>query len=277
VRGSLAAAIEGSDGATAQFVVNLADNTDFDATLQPGYTVFGRVKEGLAVFDEIGQLPTGVAGPFAREVPTPLIAIQSIARTDEAALAALPPTDRELALERQIVAASEAGDHAEALRVIGHYRALCGTANPALTLIEAQGALAQGDRRRAALVLEEYFATNDAAAPNHEQAIALYRQAAPEVQASAALVEDCPAPSAPALPDGTVAPLEEMVAAQTYLREFVATAETHLACLATVIDDAERDTEERNAAVAEHNRIVAAMETAAAGFNEQVRRFKGRE
>ena len=50
---------------TAQFYVNLADNAALDP--QPsrwGYTVFGRVIEGMTVVDDIGAVATGNAGPF---------------------------------------------------------------------------------------------------------------------------------------------------------------------------------------------------------------------
>lgn len=47
------------DSATAQFYINLEDNTALDATLgQPGYTVFGRVVEGLDVVDTIAAVET---------------------------------------------------------------------------------------------------------------------------------------------------------------------------------------------------------------------------
>jgi peptidyl-prolyl cis-trans isomerase A (cyclophilin A) len=160
VRGSVAAArTQDPNSATAQFFVNLEDNTALDAGREPGYTVFGRVKEGIALFDEISRLPTGASGPFKSEVPTPLVAIKSMARIDDLALAALTGNRPEATLKEQIVAAATAANHAEALRLIGHYRALCGEEDPDLSLIEAQAALATDDRRRAVFVLEEYFAT----------------------------------------------------------------------------------------------------------------------
>jgi hypothetical protein len=83
-------------------------------------------------------------------------------------------------------------------------------------------------------------------------------------------------PETPALPDGGTATMEEMVASQARVREFVAGGDAYMACLTKVIDDTERSAEDRNAAIAEHNRMVAAMEQAAAGFNEQIRKFKAR-
>ena len=278
VRGSVAAArTQDPNSATAQFFINLEDNPALDGGNEPGYTVFGRVKEGIAMFDEISRLPTGAAGPFRGEVPTPLIAIKSMARLDEAALAELPADGREAALKEQITAAAAADNHAETLRLVGHYRALCGADDPDLSVLEAQAALAMDDRRRAVFVLEEFFATTDEAHPAYEAATAVYRQAVPENQQSAArLAADCDAPETPTLPDGGTATMDEMVAAQTQVREFVAGSEAYLSCLNKVIDDPERGAPDRNAAVTEHNRRVAAMEQTAAAFNEQLRKFKAR-
>src|SRR5690606_33386613 len=74
-RGTLPAARTGDpDSATAQFFVNLRDNAALDSARgEPGYTVFGRVREGMDVIDAIGALPTGSAGPFAGDVPDPLV------------------------------------------------------------------------------------------------------------------------------------------------------------------------------------------------------------
>jgi cyclophilin family peptidyl-prolyl cis-trans isomerase len=278
VRGSVAAArTQDPNSATAQFFINLEDNPALDGGDEPGYTVFARVKDGITMFDEISRLPTGAAGPFRGEVPTPLVAIKSMARLDEAALAEWPADGREAALKEQITAAGAANNHTETLRLIGHYRALCGADDPNLSVLEAQAALATDDRRRAVFVLEEFFATTDAAHPAYEAATAVYRQAMPENQQSAAqLVDDCEPPEAPVLPDGGTATMDEMIGGQTRVREFVAGGETYLACLTKIIDDTERSAADRNAAIAEHNRTVAAMEQAAAGFNEQIRKFKAR-
>lgn len=271
-RGTVAAArTEDPDSAQAQFFVNLQDNSQLD-----GYTVFGRVTEGLEMFDAIGRLPTGPAGPFPADVPTPLVAIKSVARLDEAALAALPAEERETALKAEIAAAAESGDAAEALQLIGHYRALCAPDDDAeVALIEARMALALEDRRRALFVLAEVLATSDASQPEYETANALYREAA-ENPATAELLASCAPPAVPAVPDANVVSMEEMVASQRQVREFVAAGERYLACLAEIVDDDERSAGLRNAAVEEHNRMVAAMEQVAAAFNEQLRLFRAR-
>jgi cyclophilin family peptidyl-prolyl cis-trans isomerase len=64
---------------TAQFYVNLADNAALDP--QPsrwGYTVFGRVIEGMNVVDDIGAVATGSVGPFERDAPMQPILIKRV-------------------------------------------------------------------------------------------------------------------------------------------------------------------------------------------------------
>jgi peptidyl-prolyl cis-trans isomerase A (cyclophilin A) len=279
LRGTVAAArTEDPDSARAQFFVNLEDHPELDAGVNPGYTVFARVQDGIGVFDEISRLPTAAAGPFKADVPTPLVAIRSIARLDEAAIDALPADGREAALKERIVAAAAAGDQAAALDLVGEYRALCGTDDAEITLVEAQAALAMDDRRRAVFVLEEYFATTDAADPTYDEAAQLYREAVPENQQSAAqLVDDCDAPETPTAPDGATVTLEAMLAGQSATRDFVSAGDTYLKCLAKIIDNDERSVSDRNAAISEHNRMVSAMEQVAAAFNEQIRAFKARK
>ncbi len=133
------------------------------------------------------------------------------------------------------------------------------------------------DQRRAVFVLENYFATVDQKDPTYEAATALYRQAVPEHQQSAvALIDECPPPDEPAIPDGATAKLDEMMAGQKKMKEFVAAGNAYLGCLTKIIDNGERPIEQRNAAVAEHNRMVDAMQQAAAAFNEQIHTFKSR-
>jgi peptidyl-prolyl cis-trans isomerase A (cyclophilin A) len=267
-RGTVAAArSDDPDAATSQFFVNLADNSQLDAGRDLGFTVFGRVKEGIEIFDEISRLPTEGAGPFRADVPMPLVAIKSIARLDEAALAAFPADGREAALKTAIMAAAD--DAAEGLRLIAHYRAICGPDDPEISLSEARMSLETGDRRHALFALEELDATTDAAHPSRELAAELYREALQ-------VVDGCAPPMSPTLPDATTATMDEMVAGQARVRDYIAASETYLTCLANVIDDGARDAEERNVAVSEHNRTVSAMEEIAAAFNEKIRIFKAR-
>jgi peptidyl-prolyl cis-trans isomerase A (cyclophilin A) len=277
-RGTVAAArLAEPDSARSQFFVNLADNVALDGSgREPGYTVFARVTEGIEVFDAIAGLPTGASGALSADVPMPLVAIRSIVRLDSAALAALPAEGREAALRGEIAAATAVPNAEVALRLIHQYRGVCGAPEPEIALTEARMALAAGDRQRALFALDELLATTATAEPAHETATALYAEASAEPTATAQTVGGCAPPATPVLPDAAVATEDEMVASQQQVRAFVAAGETHLACLAKIIDDDARAADERNAAVGEHNRTVAAMEEVAAAFNERIRVFKAR-
>lgn len=80
-RGTVAMArTDDPDSATSQFYVNLVDNVELDASGgNPGYTVFGRVVEGLDVVDQIGALPTTVRDSFI-DVPEDDVLIESVER-----------------------------------------------------------------------------------------------------------------------------------------------------------------------------------------------------
>ena len=67
--------------ATAQFFINVVNN-DFlnyrSATTRGwGYTVFGKVVEGMDVVDKIRKVPTGPSGPFRKDVPKTMVVIES--------------------------------------------------------------------------------------------------------------------------------------------------------------------------------------------------------
>ncbi|WP_108471621.1 peptidylprolyl isomerase [Rhodanobacter thiooxydans] len=83
LRGTVAVA-RGADpnSGTAQFFFNLVDNRRLDfvgnqSGLTWGYTVFGKVIKGMEVVDKIAALPTRPLGPFAGDVPNPLVLIES--------------------------------------------------------------------------------------------------------------------------------------------------------------------------------------------------------
>ena len=83
LRGTVAVA-RGADpnSGTAQFFFNLVDNRRLDfvgnqSGLTWGYAVFGKVIKGMAVIDKIAALPTRALGPFAGDVPDPLVLIES--------------------------------------------------------------------------------------------------------------------------------------------------------------------------------------------------------
>jgi len=72
------------NSATAQFFINVANN-DFLNFKAPnasgyGYTVFGKVTQGMDVINKIAATPTGSAGPLSRDVPKTAVIIQDIVR-----------------------------------------------------------------------------------------------------------------------------------------------------------------------------------------------------
>ena len=65
--------------AKAQFFINVKDNTSLDPKPDRwGYTVFGRVSEGMDVLDAIAGLATGPSGPLPSDVPQAPVFIESI-------------------------------------------------------------------------------------------------------------------------------------------------------------------------------------------------------
>ncbi|MDP1557359.1 MAG: peptidylprolyl isomerase [Nitrosomonas sp.] len=68
--------------ATAQFFINVANNAflDYSAPNQRGYgyTVFGKVIDGMAIVNKIAAIPTGSGGPFPSDVPKTSIIIEDI-------------------------------------------------------------------------------------------------------------------------------------------------------------------------------------------------------
>ena len=83
-RGTLAMARTNQvDSATAQFFINVADNTflDHQGPQQFGYAVFGRVIEGMDVVDKIKAVKTASQGPHD-DVPVEDVVIKSIRRAD---------------------------------------------------------------------------------------------------------------------------------------------------------------------------------------------------
>lgn len=279
VRGTVAAvrAEDDPNSANSQFFVNLADNERLDAGEQPGYTVFGRVTDGLETVERISMLPTGASGPFKAQVPSPLVAIRSAARIDAAALAGLPVEGRDAALKESVQAAAAQQDAAATLRAVDVYHAACGAPDAAVAMIEARAALAADERRRAVFVLEDYFATASEDDASYAEALELYRNAVREnEQSPAQLADDCLPPAPPAITDGSTASMDDMLAGQSRVKQFVAAGDAYIACLAKIIDSIGRTPADRNAATAEHNRMVKAMEQTAAEFNAQIRIFKAR-
>lgn len=70
------------DSATAQFYINLKNNSGLNATdSKPGYTVFGKVVAGMEVIEKIAQEPRGMFKAFP-EAPNYAIRVLSATRTD---------------------------------------------------------------------------------------------------------------------------------------------------------------------------------------------------
>ena len=67
--------------ASSQFFINVADNKFLNYT-EPtsrgyGYTVFGKVVEGMDVVTRIAKAPTGAGGPFPKDVPATRVLVKS--------------------------------------------------------------------------------------------------------------------------------------------------------------------------------------------------------
>ena len=79
-RGTVGMARSGpAHSANSQFYVNLADNSELDPLpTRWGYTVFGRVTEGMEVIDRMGVVATGAVGPFKSEAPLKPIVIEKV-------------------------------------------------------------------------------------------------------------------------------------------------------------------------------------------------------
>jgi len=88
VRGSVAMArTSDPHSATAQFFINVAENTSLDHTGKTpsgwGYCVFGRVTSGMDTVETIVHTPTTARAPFSKDVPIDPIVIKSARRLPE--------------------------------------------------------------------------------------------------------------------------------------------------------------------------------------------------
>jgi peptidyl-prolyl cis-trans isomerase B (cyclophilin B) len=84
LRGTIAMARTGDPhSATAQFFINVKDNTFLDHTAPTprgwGYCVFGRVVEGMETVDR-----TGAGGPFPKDAPLEAVVIERASLVDSA-------------------------------------------------------------------------------------------------------------------------------------------------------------------------------------------------
>lgn len=69
------------NSATAQFYINTVDNASLNYPGHDGYgyTVFGKVIDGMDVVDRIRAVPTGTMGPF-QDVPKAPVLIESVSQ-----------------------------------------------------------------------------------------------------------------------------------------------------------------------------------------------------
>ena len=83
---------EPAHSGNAQFYVNLVDNPDLDPlATRWGYTVFGKVVEGMDVIDRIGVIATGAVGSFKSDAPVKPVIIEKVVLLDASAAATPAP------------------------------------------------------------------------------------------------------------------------------------------------------------------------------------------
>jgi cyclophilin family peptidyl-prolyl cis-trans isomerase len=82
---------EAPHSGNSQFYVNLVDNPDLDPVpTRWGYTVFGRVLQGMDVIDRIGETATGAKGPWKADAPLKPVIIEKVEIISPGGSAATP-------------------------------------------------------------------------------------------------------------------------------------------------------------------------------------------
>jgi len=70
---------EAPHSGNSQLYVNLVDNPDLDPVpTRWGYTVFGRIVQGMDVIDRIGETATGAKGPWKADAPLKPVIIEKM-------------------------------------------------------------------------------------------------------------------------------------------------------------------------------------------------------
>jgi len=70
---------EAPHSGNCQFYINLADNPELDPLpVRWGYTVFGRVIDGMDVVERISTVPTGAEGKFKADAPLSHVVIEKV-------------------------------------------------------------------------------------------------------------------------------------------------------------------------------------------------------
>lgn len=85
--------------------------------------------------------------------------------------------------------------------------------------------------------------------------------------------QSCTLPEAVAVPDGTTASTDEMLAGQKAVKEYMKVAEVYLACLKQREKGA-GNADDKREIVSLHNKAVDEMEMLAEAFNKQIRAYK---
>ncbi len=86
----------------------------------------------------------------------------------------------------------------------------------------------------------------------------------------------CEYPALITVPDGETSTMEELITAQTAVREYMVGMEAYLACVMEELDAAGNNApaEYKSIMFSRHNAAVAEMEAIASSFNEQVQAYK---
>lgn len=280
-RGTLSAArTSDPDSATSQFYVNLENNTNLNRRGgNAGYTVFGRVSDGMPVIDNIAALPTGPAGPYSSDVTTPLVAVTSMVRVVPDRYANLTGEDKLAALRADIDNAVAAEDSAAAAMHYNEYRAACGELGPEMLLTETEVLAAVGRTAAAHESVTEYLRVANNTSEEYFRAMSLARELEAAVtegsaesaalQRLAELTAECELPSAPTIPNATDTTMDAMVEAQEAVQEYIEASTEALECLEELAEDDDLSDEDRALAVLAYNNEVSSQETLASQWNTQ--------
>jgi cyclophilin family peptidyl-prolyl cis-trans isomerase len=278
-RGTLSAArTSDPDSATSQFYVNLENNSNLNRSGgNAGYTVFGRVTDGMQVIDNIAALPTGPSGPFSSDVTDPLVAVTSMARVVPDRYPNLAGDARLAALRADIDNSVAAGDNAAAAMHFNEFRAACGELGPELLLTETDVLTAIGNNAAAFESVTEYLRIANNTSEDYFRAMSLAREleavaaesSSGEALRTKELATECDLPTPPAIPNANDATMEQMVEAQGLVQGYIEQSTEALECLEAISDDDDRSDEDRALAIAGYNNEVSNQESLAERWNTQ--------